>query len=62
MMNQRILELARKSELAELYDRYVAYCIQRSDDDILDFETVVGKFAELIVRECLADLEEVKVA
>lgn len=51
-MNDRIKELAINSELAELYDRYVHYCFKNADDEILDFDTVVGGFAELIVKEC----------
>jgi hypothetical protein len=51
-MNERIRELAQNSELAELYDRYFQYCMQSADDDIFDYDKVVGKFAELIVREC----------
>lgn len=52
MNNELILKLARESELAELYDRYVHFAMSNSDDDIMDFDTVVGKFAELIVQEC----------
>ena len=51
-MNERIKELARQAELAELYDRYVEYCMKNADDDIMDYDTIVEKFAELIVREC----------
>ena len=51
-MNERIRELAEQSNLAELYDRYVEYCIKNADDDIMDYDTIVKKFAELIVRDC----------
>lgn len=52
-MNERIKELARQAELAELYDRYVEYCMKNADDDIMDYDTIVKKFAELIVKECI---------
>lgn len=51
-MNERIRELAEQSNLAELYDRYVEYCMKNADDDIMDYDTIVKKFAELIVRDC----------
>ena len=51
-MNERIKLLAEQSNLAELYDRYVEYCMKNADDDIMDYDTIVKKFAELIVKEC----------
>jgi hypothetical protein len=57
-MNERIKELAIESQLAELYDRYMHYCIKNSDDDILDFDEVVNNFAELIIQECLEVVEK----
>ena len=55
-MNERIFELARQAELAELYDRYVEYCMKNADDDIMDYDTIVKKFAELIVRDVLDEV------
>jgi hypothetical protein len=52
-MNERIRLFAEQSNLAELYDRYVEYCMKNADDDIMDYDTIVKKFAELIVRECV---------
>ena len=57
-MSERIKELARQAELAELYDRYVEYCMKNADDDIMDYDTIVKKFAELIVKECIMLLYE----
>lgn len=58
-MNELIIEIAKKSDLAEMYDRYVSYCIKNGDEEIFDFNTVVGKFYELIIKEaakaCLAE-------
>ena len=51
-MNERIRLFAEQSNLAELYDRYVEYCMKNADDDIMDYDTIVKKFAELIVKEC----------
>ena len=56
-MNERIRQLAKQAELAELYDRYVEYCMKNADDDIMDYDTIVEKFAELIVRECIDKIE-----
>lgn len=56
-MKERIKEIAVQSQLAELYDRYMDHCMRNSDDDILDFDEVVNKFAELIVRECVAQCD-----
>ena len=53
-MNERIRLFAEQSNLAELYDRYVEYCMKNADDDIMDYDTIVKKFAELIVQECVA--------
>jgi hypothetical protein len=54
-MNERIQRLAQQSQLAELYDRYVEQCIKNADDDILNFDEVVGNFAQLLVQECAAE-------
>ena len=51
-MNERIRLFAEQSNLAELYDRYVEYCMKNADDDIMDYDTIVKKFALLIVRDC----------
>ena len=51
-MNERIRLFAEQSNLAELYDRYVEYCMKNADDDIMDYDTIVKKFAELIVQKC----------
>jgi hypothetical protein len=59
-MNEKIRELAINSELAELYDRYVDYCMKNGDDDILDYGAVVGKFAELIVKDCIDEIQRHK--
>jgi len=53
-MNEQIKQLAQQSKLAELYDRYVEQCMKNADDDILDYDVIVKEFAELIVRECMA--------
>ena len=50
-MNERIKELAQQAELAELYDRYVEYCMKNADDDIMDYDTSVKKFADLLIKE-----------
>ena len=52
-MNERIRLFAEQSNLAELYDRYVEYCMKNADDDIMDYDTIVKKFAEVIVWECV---------
>ena len=57
-MKERIKEIAVQSQLEELYDRYMDHCMRNSDDDILDFDEVVNKFAELIVQECLEVVEK----
>jgi hypothetical protein len=57
-MNVRIRRLAQQSQLAELYDRYVEQCIKNADDDILNFDEVVGNFAQLIVQECIDALDK----
>ena len=64
-MNDLILKLARQSRLAELYDRYVESAMKAGDDDIMEFDQIVGGFAELIVEECASvasdtDLEDVE--
>lgn len=51
-----ILNLAQKSDLAELYDHYTDLAIKASDS-AMDFDTVVGKFAELIIKECMSVID-----
>ena len=51
-MNKLIEEFSKKSELAELYDRYYQLCIKSCDDDIMDYDAIVGKFAHLVVSKC----------
>jgi hypothetical protein len=47
-----VIDLAVKTDLAELYDRYRAFCHQLNDDDVIEFDAAVEQFAELIVIEC----------
>ena len=51
-MNPKIEELARQAQVAELYDRYHDGCMKAADFDLLDYETIVAKFTQLIVEEC----------
>ena len=51
-MNELLQQMARSTEMAELYDRYYQACVKSGDDDILDYDTVVGGFARAIVQEC----------
>ncbi len=59
-MNKRINEFAINAELAELYDRYMNYCVKNADDDILDYDMVIGKFAELIALEAIGVCEQLR--
>lgn len=49
-LNSKIELFARK---AELYDRYHGGSISAGDDEILDYEKIVDKFAQMIVDECV---------
>jgi len=51
-MNPLIEQLARSSEMAELYDRYMQSCVKSGDYDVMDYDTVVGGFAKAIIQEC----------
>jgi hypothetical protein len=51
-MNSTVEDIARKSQLAELYDRYHDGCMKAADFDLLDYEEIVAKFTRLIVEEC----------
>lgn len=48
MMDKQIEECARTAGLAELYDRYYQSCIRDGDDDILDYDAIIQKFADLV--------------
>ena len=52
-LNPKIERFARKAELAELYDRYHGGSVKAGDEELLDYEEIVNKFAQLIVDECV---------
>lgn len=59
-MKQQILLLAQKSQLAELYDRYISQCIKNGDDDIIDYNSIVKEFSELLINECIKVIQDTK--
>ena len=63
MNEQLIRNFAVKSKLAEVYDRYIDLSMREGydDDDILEFEQVVGEFTQMIVGKCLEEIKDMLV-
>jgi len=52
MPKETLREIAIRTGVAELYDRYHEMCVKLGDNDILDYDEVIGGFANAVVDTC----------